>query len=131
MLPYNHNLKKRSQQLRNSQTDPEQLLWKHIRYKQMNGLQFYRQKPILQYIVDFYCPKAKLVIELDGSQHHTKEYKKKDQQRDCALENQGLTVLRFTNHEVMTNLEGVYEKIHETVNRSTVNTNPPLGKKRG
>ncbi len=66
MKPYNKNLKQASRDLRNNMTDAEKLLWSRLRNKQILGLQFYRQKPILNYIVDFYCPAANLVIECDG-----------------------------------------------------------------
>ena len=73
MQPYNKNLKQPSRDLRNNMTDAEQLLWQRLRRKQILGLQFYRQKPILNFIVDFYCFPAMLVIECDGGQHYTDE----------------------------------------------------------
>lgn len=73
MKPYNKNLKQASRVLRNNMTDAEKLLWSRLRNKQILGLQFYRQKPLLNYIVDFYCPAANLLIECDGSQHFTEE----------------------------------------------------------
>lgn len=69
MKPYNKNLKQPSRDLRSNMTNAEQLLWQRIRRKQILELQIYRQKPILNFIVDFYCPKAHLVIECDGCQH--------------------------------------------------------------
>jgi very-short-patch-repair endonuclease len=86
-------------------------LWSRIRGKQLKGRQFYRQKTIGGYIVDFYCPKAKLVIELDGGQHYTDEGKEKDRVRDEFLAREGLTVLRFSDREVLTQTDGVLEKI--------------------
>ena len=71
MLNYNKNLKQVSQKLRGSMTDAELLLWSKLKGKQVKGLQFYRQKIIGNYIVDFYCAKAGLVIEVDGGQHYT------------------------------------------------------------
>lgn len=71
MKPYNKNLKQASRNLRSNMTDAEQRLWQRIRRKQILELQFYRQKPILNFIVDFYCPAANLVIECDGGQHST------------------------------------------------------------
>ena len=73
MQPYNKNLKQPSRDLRNNMTDAEQLLWQRLRRKQILGLQFYRQKPILNFIVDVDCPAANLVIECDGGQHYTAE----------------------------------------------------------
>ncbi|AHG78730.1 hypothetical protein X875_1080 [Mannheimia varigena USDA-ARS-USMARC-1388] len=75
------------------------------------GFRFYRQKPLLTYIVDFYCPKAKLVIELDGSQHYELEHQSNDKSRDAELVSLGLTVLRFDNYRVMTDIESVIEEI--------------------
>ena len=93
-------------------TDAERLVWSRIRRKQLKGLQVYRQRIIGNYIVDFYCPKAKLVVELDGGQHFTEEGLKKDAVR---INNQGFTVLRFSDEEVLSNLDGVLEKIYENM----------------
>ena len=71
MKPYNKNLKQPSRYLRSNMTDAEQLLWQRIRSKQILELRFYRQKPILNFIVDFYCPAENLVIECDGGQHYS------------------------------------------------------------
>ena len=73
MIPYNKKLKPLSQRLRSKMTDAEITLWSRLRRKQIHNLQFYRQKPLGQYIVDFYCPSARLVIEVDGGQHYTDE----------------------------------------------------------
>ncbi len=92
-------------------TDAEQLLWSKIRGKQLNGLQFYRQKVIGNYIADFYCPKTRLVVEIDGGQHYSAEGKEKDRLRDEYMERAGITVLRFSDREVLENLESVLEKL--------------------
>ena len=68
MKPYNKNLKQASRDLRNNMTDAEKLLWSRLRNKQILGLQFYRQKPILNFIVDFYCPAVNLVVEYNSYQ---------------------------------------------------------------
>ena len=112
MKPYNKNLKQVSRDLRNNMTDAEKLLWSRLRNKQILGLQFYRQKPILNYIVDFYCPAVNLVIECDGSQHYTDEGLEADRVRDEALTQLGLKVLRFDNEQVMGQIDGVVEAIH-------------------
>ena len=116
MQPYNKNLKQPSRDLRNSMTDAEQLLWQRLRRKQILGLQFYRQKPILNFIVDFYCPAANLVIECDGGQHYTAEGLEADRARDQALAQLGLNVLRFDNRQILTKIDGVVEKIYCVVN---------------
>ncbi|MBI2802016.1 MAG: DUF559 domain-containing protein [Gammaproteobacteria bacterium] len=107
MEHYNPNLKERSRLLRTNMTDAEQVLWHRIRRKQMQGVQFYRQKPLLAFVVDFYCPTAKLVIELDGSQHFESAHISKDQARDAALTKLGLRVLRFNNREVLLEIDAV------------------------
>ena len=112
MQPYNKNLKQPSRDLRNNMTDAEQLLWRKLRRKQILGLQFYRQKPILNFIVDFYCPAANLVIECDGGQHYTAEGLEADRARDQALAQLGLNMLRFDNRQILTEIDGVVEKIY-------------------
>ncbi len=110
-FPYNRKLRDNSRNLRNNQTDAEQALWSKLRRKQLNGRQFYRQKPLGQYIVDFYAPSVNLVIEVDGGQHFTGEGKKADSQRDQYLKERGLVVLRFSNRQVLTELDSVVEVI--------------------
>ena len=92
-------------------TEAERVLWSRIRGKQLKGLKVYRQKPIGRFVVDFYCPKAKLVIELDGSQHYTEKLQAKDETRDRYMMTQGLKTLRFSDKEVFENLTGVLEEI--------------------
>ncbi len=121
MLTYDKKLKRLARQLRENMTDAEKLLWSKIRVKQVKGLIFYRQKPIGEYIVDFYCPKAKLVIEVDGSHHLVGETVEYDRIRDEYLITFGLRVMRFTNTDVLTNIEGVFESIIE----NTGDENPP------
>ena len=85
MRPYNRNLKQPSRDLRKKMTVAERVLWSHLRRKQLKGMQFYRQKPLENYIVDFYCPAANLVIEVDGGQHYSCEGIEKDIVRDRYL----------------------------------------------
>jgi very-short-patch-repair endonuclease len=94
-------------------TEAETFLWQIIRKKQLKGRQFYRQKNIGDYIVDFHCPSAKLIVELDGGQHYTEEGKRRDQVKDKYLESLGIIVLRFSDREVFKNIEGVLERIFE------------------
>jgi len=82
-----------------------------LRRKQLKGFPFYRQKPIGKYIVDFYCPNANLVIELDGGQHYSKTGQEKDGTRDNVLKEMGIKVLRFSDRDVFENLSGVMEGI--------------------
>ncbi len=115
MLPYNGNLKQLSRQLGENMTDTERNLWAKRRMKQLKGYQFYRQKPIGDYIVDFFCPRAKRVIEVDGSQHRTDEMTEYDRIRDEYMSSLGLRVLRFTNTDVLTHTDGVVERIEEEI----------------
>ncbi len=112
MQPYNKNLKLPSRDLRNNMTDAEHWLWQRLRRKQILGLQFYRQKPILNFIVDFYCSAAKLVIECDGGQHYTEDGLKADQIRDQALSELGLVVLRFSNRQILIETDAVVDQIY-------------------
>ena len=99
------NLKNLARGLRKNMTDADKLLWSKIRRKQINGLQFYRQKVIDNYIVDFYCAQAKLVIEIDGGQHYSNFAKETDTQRDLNLASLGLKVVRYTNSEVLKQID--------------------------
>lgn len=92
-------------------TNSELFLWMKLRRKQLKGCQFYRQKIIGRYVVDFYCPKANLVIELDGSQHYSESGQSKDRVRDETLLKMGVKVLRFSDKEVFENTNGVLERI--------------------
>lgn len=120
MERYNSKLKGLSRTLRTNLTDAEQVLWQHIRRKQIQGVQFYRQKPLLAFIVDFYCPAAKLVIELDGSQHYEEKHQTKDQARDDTLAELGLQVLRFDNRQVLLEIDAVLAVIDATVKKRVV-----------
>ncbi|HOL35933.1 MAG TPA: DUF559 domain-containing protein, partial [bacterium] len=78
-IHYDKKLKKFSRTLRQKMTDVERLFWSKIRMRQLNGYQFYRQRPIGEYVVDFYCPRAKLIIEIDGGQHYEDDGRRKDE----------------------------------------------------
>jgi very-short-patch-repair endonuclease len=115
MEPYRRILKEPARSLRTRMTDAEQTLWQRIRRKQIQNVQFYRQKPLCSFIVDFYCPAAKLVVELDGSQHSETGHQVEDQARDAALAGLGLRVLRFDNRQVLLETDAVLAVIDETV----------------
>jgi very-short-patch-repair endonuclease len=103
---YNPKLKERARELRNSSTLSEILLWNELKQKKILGFQFYRQRPIGNYIVDFFCFKLRLIIEIDGISHDesTIEYDKK---RQVYLESLGFTVLRFDDHDVKKDINNV------------------------
>jgi very-short-patch-repair endonuclease len=117
MLNYNSKLKSNARSLRSNMTDAEKMLWSRVRRKQILAVPFYRQKPIGDYIVDFYAPQANLIIELDGGQHFEPEQQRYDEQRTLYLQKQGLSVLRFTNVDVLKNIEGVMAVIFREVQK--------------
>ena len=104
-------LKMRARELRKNQTDAERLLWGRVRRKQIHGVQFYRQRPVDRFIVDFYAPSARLVIEVDGGQHLTDEGLARDAERTQYLAAHNLLVLRFTNDQVIDELDAVADAI--------------------
>ncbi len=113
IIPYNPKLKVVARKLRRNMTEAERILWKYIRKKQIKGYQFLRQWPIGNYIVDFYCPEAKLVIEVDGGQHYREKGLEADKKRDLYLKNRMLKILRVSNIDVLRNIEGVIEEIYK------------------
>ena len=123
MEKYNKQLKQTARTLRVNMTDAEQKLWYHLRRKQIQGLQFYRQKPLLNFIVDFYCPAAKLVVEIDGSQHAETSHQLEDQRRSELLASLGLAVLRFDNRQVLLEMDAVLAVINSAVAERKLN--PP------
>ena len=113
LMERNPELTKLAQTLRKNQTKEEALLWYNFLSK--CPVRFHRQYVIGNYIVDFYCHKAKLVIELDGSQHYDRENMEADRARDAYLRQQGLTVLRIPNNAVTQNFSGVCEEIFQRI----------------
>ena len=95
--------------LRKSSTDAERLLWRYLKAKQFNGLKFRRQAQIGKFIVDFVCYEQSIIIEADGGQHAIE--KEKDEERTQWLNSQGFRVLRFWNNDILTNIDGVMERI--------------------
>jgi very-short-patch-repair endonuclease len=110
-LPYNKNLKEFSRKLRNDSTLSEILLWNELKAGKMMGYKFNRQKPLLNYIVDFYCKPLNLVIEVDGVTHTYELSDKNDLKRQTELENIGLTFLRFDDSYVKKNMSSVLRTI--------------------
>ena len=112
IIPYSPELKLLARQLRKNSTLPEVLLWKNIKQRAY-GVQFHRQVPMLNYIVDFYCHEIGLVIEIDGASHdHSFLY---DAKRQGEIEAYGVTFLRFSNDEVKKNMFSVLLVIEETI----------------
>lgn len=114
---YNKDNKQLARQLRNNMTKEEKTLW--YRYLRDCGVRFLRQKPIGNYIVDFYCPKLHLVIELDGSQHYLDKGIQYDSKRTDELKEYGIkAVVRIPNNEINRNLTGVVELIESYIDRT-------------
>ena len=109
---------KLARDLRRHMNLAEQLVWSKVRAHRMGGRKFRRQHPIGQYIVDFVCLEARLVIEIDGETHGNDSREALDAQRTAFLEKQGFRVLRFWNDYVYTNLDGVTEVIYDALNPS-------------
>ncbi len=114
-LEYNKKLIPNAKKLRNNETSEEKCLWYKFLNQYKRPIRFQRQKTINNYIVDFYCHRAKLVIELDGSQHYTEEGIESDAKRTAILEQYGLEVIRFRNSDVRDNLARVCCMIHKKV----------------
>ena len=106
-MDYKHNseLTERARELRKNMTNEERILWYH--FLKDYPVRFLRQKVIDNYIADFYCAKAKLVIELDGSQHYKGEDRKYDEIRTGYIEKRGLKVIRIPNNQIRNNFEGI------------------------
>ena len=104
--------------LRRNTTESEKLLWEKIGGNQLSGFRFKRQHPIAHYIVDFYCHKAKLVIELDGGYHNEADQMMYDEIRTEELTDLGLMVLRFSNEEVRNRMEEVIKRISDYLNEN-------------
>lgn len=112
-LKYNGEIISLAKNLRQNATPQENHLWYDFLSKY--EVRFQRQKAIGNFIADFYCHKAKLIVEIDGSQHYTEVGKEKDEFRTETLENYGLTVIRFTNYQVNENFKGVCQYIDRVV----------------
>lgn len=111
IIPYNPRLKELARQLRNNSTQSEIKLWLQLKGKQMRGYDFHRQKPLLNFIADFFCHELKLVIELDGFTHQFEEVVIRDAEKTRSLEKIGLTVMRFEDQEVHHDMMNVLRTI--------------------
>lgn len=121
-------LRSHARGLRKNSTDAERILWSELRDHRLNGRSFRRQVPLGNYIADFVCHEAKLAIELDGGQHFSDDGEKADAVRTAMMEAKGFRILRFSNHDVMTNRPGVLEAIAGVLNASS--PTPTLPRKR-
>jgi len=115
ILPYNPMLKETAKELRKNMTLTEILFWKRVNKKQCLGYDFDRQKPILNYVVDFYCKDLKLAIEIDGQSHNHEDIYVADKMRQEEIEKLGVTFLRFKNEEILQNLNSVIEILQHNI----------------
>lgn len=105
----------KAQTLRKNETETEKLLWNKLKNNQLQGYKFRRQHPINLYIADFYCHKLKLIIEIDGDYHNTNEQKEKDIERTQILNCNDIRVIRFTNEDIINNIENVLLEISKYI----------------
>jgi very-short-patch-repair endonuclease len=118
----------RARGLRQTMTDAERTLWRHLRNRQLSGLKFRRQHEIDRHIVDFVCTEALLIVELDGGQHA--DQVNYDERRTQQLEAMGYRVLRFWNNDVLVNIDSVLEVVMEALASPAPHPNPlPAGER--
>jgi very-short-patch-repair endonuclease len=126
VIHYRKGLKAAGRSLRRNLTEAEQLLWGRVRMKQILRVQFFRQRPLGNFIVDFFAPRAKLVVEVDGSQHLTDSGINQDPKKEEYLNRKGFLVLHFNNSEVLKRTESVMEVIFREVLERVTPEIPPL-----
>jgi very-short-patch-repair endonuclease len=115
----------RARHLRQKTTDAEAKFWHALRRQQLYGLSFRRQHPVGPYTLDFYCPRIRLAIEVDGGQH-AEQVKTADEARTRSLAEKGITVIRFWNNDVLTNLEGVLTELARVAKNCAQSQTPSL-----
>jgi len=121
-----NQIRSRARELRNNPTDAERLLWRQLRFWQLEGYKFRRQQPLGRYIVDFVCLEKRVVIEVDGGQHSQRV----DAERDAWLRNEGFIVLRFWNNEVLKDIDAVKEVVLKSLQSTPyLNPSPQGGRK--
>jgi very-short-patch-repair endonuclease len=116
----------RAKQLRRTMTRAETLLWRHLKANRIDALGFRRQVPFRNYIADLACLSVKLIVELDGESHDFEDRQRADRYRDAFFISEGFYVLRFTNEQVMSNLEGVVEVIRQVASSRASGLPPSL-----
>jgi len=121
----NRNQKLRRKNLRNNMTKAEIILWSKLKGKQL-GYKFRRQHGIGKYIVDFYCPELKLIIEVDGDTHGFYNQIVKDKERQIFLENLGFAIYRYTNNDIINNLDGVLDDLIEKIKLNPLSSTTPV-----
>jgi len=117
--PYNPALKERARELRNNSTLSEVLLWNELKNGKMKGKDFHRQKPIMDYIVDFFCPELGMAIEIDGGSHDNENACRNDRERQKKIEELEIQFLRFNDVDVKRNMTGVLKVIEQWIDEHT------------
>ena len=125
ILPYNPKLKELARDLRNNSTKSEVILWLKLKGKQMYGYDFHRQKPIDNYIVDFFCHELMLAIEVDGYSHQLEDVNFKDVKKENKLNEFGVSVLRFTDDQVLKDMDNVLRAIEFYIEQLELHTPNP------
>jgi very-short-patch-repair endonuclease len=125
IIPYNPALKELARQLRNRSTKAEIFLWQKLKSKQMYGYDFHRQKPVDNYILDFFCYELMLGIEVDGYSHELLEVYNKDVVKEAKMNEFGIMVLRFSDHQVMKDMENVIRAIEQYITEFEEHTPNP------
>lgn len=115
IIPYNPELTKKARRLRNNSTKSEIILWKYLKGKQVHGVDFHRQRPVDQFIVDLFCSELYLGIELDGYTHHLSDVAKKDEIKEKRLRKLGVELIRFDDEEIYYDLDNVLRAIEMVV----------------
>ncbi|WP_422349667.1 endonuclease domain-containing protein [Flagellimonas sp.] len=115
IIPYNPKLKELARQLRNNSTKAEIILWQKLKRKQLYGYDFHRQKPIDNYILDFFCHELMLGIEVDGYSHQLVEVFKKDKVKESVMLKLGISVLRFSDEQVLKDMDNVLRAIEDYI----------------
>ncbi len=113
-------LKQRRKELRRNQTEAEKAFWARVRNRQFHGLRFFRQHSVGPYVLDFYCPKMNIAVELDGGQHMMDERRQYDAARSAYLKAHKIEVLRFWNNDVLQNISGVLESMEAYITPSSL-----------
>jgi len=117
--PYNPALKERARKLRNNSTLSEVLLWNELKNGKMKSKDFHRQKPIMDYIVDFFCPELGMAIEIDGGSHDNENACRNDRERQEKIEELEIQFLRFNDVDVKRNMTGVLKVIEQWIDEHT------------
>ena len=113
-------------ELRRNQTPAERVLWKALRGRRLAGFKFRRQHALGRYIADFYCARARLVVEIDGAIHQDPDRRLEDSVREEEISSRGLSIVRFTNDEVLKQTENVLQRLQAQIVQLTETSEPPV-----